>query len=151
MENTENKKESKKIYRSTSDRIVFGVCGGLAEYFSIDPILVRVAFVVLSLASGIGIFAYLLLAIFLKNDDGSPYGLKEEAREFISEQKEQMKNKRNSERWMRILGTGLVFLGFMFLLNNIFPWGFFKDKLLWPISLFLLGLLLISKSDHVKK
>ena len=39
----------KKLYRSTDNRIVAGVCGGLGEYFDVDPTLVRVAYVVLSL------------------------------------------------------------------------------------------------------
>ena len=38
----------KKLYRSTDNRIVAGVCGGLGEYFDVDPTLVRVAYVVLS-------------------------------------------------------------------------------------------------------
>ncbi|MDP6101619.1 MAG: PspC domain-containing protein [Dehalococcoidia bacterium] len=44
---------AKKLYRSATNRMIWGVCGGLADYFDIDPVLVRVIFVALALASGI--------------------------------------------------------------------------------------------------
>jgi phage shock protein C len=52
-------------YRSTSDCVLSGVCGGIAEYLSIDPSLVRIAFVVATLWGGIGVLAYIVLAIVL--------------------------------------------------------------------------------------
>ncbi|OIO26216.1 hypothetical protein AUJ14_02345 [Candidatus Micrarchaeota archaeon CG1_02_55_22] len=57
-----NKKYAgKRLYRSSSDKMLGGVCGGIAEYFSVDPTLVRVLWVVLSLAYGMGVLLYLLL------------------------------------------------------------------------------------------
>lgn len=53
----------RKFYRSREDRWIAGVCGGLGEYFDIDPVLIRVVFVILSVMGGIGILVYLLLAI----------------------------------------------------------------------------------------
>lgn len=50
-----------QLSRSQSDRMIAGVCGGLATYIGIDPTLVRLAFVLLSLASGIGLAIYLIL------------------------------------------------------------------------------------------
>lgn len=60
----------KKLYRS-SDRIVAGVCGGIAEYFDIDPTLIRVAYVVLSLFSAAfpGLLLYIILMILIPNYD----------------------------------------------------------------------------------
>ncbi len=49
----------KKIYRSKSDRKIGGVCGGLAEYFSVDSTLIRLAAIVLIFASGAGVIAYI--------------------------------------------------------------------------------------------
>ena len=51
---------ARRLYRSRADRKVAGVCGGLAEYFDIDPAFVRVAAVVLFFANGIGLIAYLI-------------------------------------------------------------------------------------------
>jgi phage shock protein C len=60
----------KKLYRS-SDRIVAGVCGGIAEYFDIDPTLIRVVYVILSLFSVAfpGVLLYIILMILIPNYD----------------------------------------------------------------------------------
>ncbi len=56
----------KRIYRSRQDRMVCGVCGGIAEYFDIDPTLVRLAWVILScIGAGTGIVAYIIAAIII--------------------------------------------------------------------------------------
>lgn len=55
----------KKLRKSVADKKLFGVCGGLAEYFGIDPTLVRALFVILALVS-FGIIAYIILAIMMK-------------------------------------------------------------------------------------
>jgi phage shock protein C len=62
----------KKLTRSSHDRMVGGVAGGLGEYFGIDPTLVRVGFVVATLLSGVGAVAYLALLVFAKSDDDAP-------------------------------------------------------------------------------
>ena len=49
------------LRRSSSDRMVVGVCGGIAAYFGIDPVLVRAAFIILSLAGATGLLLYVLL------------------------------------------------------------------------------------------
>jgi phage shock protein PspC (stress-responsive transcriptional regulator) len=61
-----------KLTRSTTDKYVWGVAGGLGRSFGIDPTIVRVAFGVSVLFGGIGIVAYLALAAFLATDDGRP-------------------------------------------------------------------------------
>ena len=53
----------KKFYLSSTDCRIGGVCGGLAEYFGIDSLIVRIAFLALVLGFGTGFFAYLLLWI----------------------------------------------------------------------------------------
>ena len=56
----------KKLYRSTRDKWLGGVCGGLAEYFNKDPVLIRILWVILALVSfGAGIIAYILFWIFV--------------------------------------------------------------------------------------
>ena len=59
------KEKTKRLYRYSKDFILGGVCGGLAEYFEIDPVIVRIAFVILALMGGIGIVAYILLWIIV--------------------------------------------------------------------------------------
>ena len=54
---------AKKLYRSQTDRKIWGVCGGLAKYFDIDPIIVRVIAVVSIFVTGVSIIAYIVMAI----------------------------------------------------------------------------------------
>ena len=58
----------KKLYRSKQDRWLTGVCGGLGEYFGIDPILVRIAFILFALGYGTGLIVYIVLAIFVEEN-----------------------------------------------------------------------------------
>ncbi|NSW52728.1 MAG: PspC domain-containing protein [Anaerolineae bacterium] len=53
----------KRLYRSRSDRMLGGVCAGLAEYFSLDPTLVRLVFLILFLMGTMGFWPYLILWI----------------------------------------------------------------------------------------
>ncbi len=60
----------KRLYRSTQDKKLAGVCGGLAEYFGVDSTLIRVAAVLLIAADGIGLIAYLLAWIIMPVNPG---------------------------------------------------------------------------------
>lgn len=57
--------ETKKLYRSKSDRRVAGVCGGLGEYFQVDPLLIRIMFIIAALAGGPGLLLYIILALLM--------------------------------------------------------------------------------------
>ncbi len=50
----------KRVYRSRKDRKIAGVCGGLAAYFGIDPVIIRIVWIVLVLGVGVGLIAYLI-------------------------------------------------------------------------------------------
>jgi len=52
---------TKKLYRSNDDRWLAGVCGGIAEYFNLDPTLIRVLFILFGLIVGGGLIIYLIL------------------------------------------------------------------------------------------
>ena len=52
---------AKKLYRSKTNRKIWGICGGLAEYYDIDPTLVRVLAVVSIFISGLGLIAYIVM------------------------------------------------------------------------------------------
>lgn len=55
----------KKLYRSTENRVIAGVCGGIAEYFDIDPTLVRLAWVLFCVLGGSGLLTYIIAAIII--------------------------------------------------------------------------------------
>lgn len=55
----------KKLYRSVTDKKLCGVCAGVAEYFNVDPTLVRLAWALVSIFAGAGIVAYIVCAIII--------------------------------------------------------------------------------------
>lgn len=57
--------QQKELYRSTADRKIAGVCGGIAEYFGMDPTFVRAIFIALAIAGGVGIVAYAVMWIMV--------------------------------------------------------------------------------------
>lgn len=61
--------EKRKLYRSESDRMVGGVCGGLGDYLDIDSTLVRIIFVALALMGGPGFLVYLILLIIVPSEE----------------------------------------------------------------------------------
>jgi phage shock protein PspC (stress-responsive transcriptional regulator) len=58
----------RRLYRSRSDRVIGGVCGGVAKYFDIDPVLVRVGAVALAVLGGAGVLAYLAAVLLIPNE-----------------------------------------------------------------------------------
>lgn len=61
----EEMKMEKRLYKSNSDKMLCGVCAGVAEYFNIDPTLVRLGWVIFCLAAGGGLLAYIIAAIII--------------------------------------------------------------------------------------
>ncbi len=63
---------NKKLYRSQENRMLGGVCGGIAEYFSVDPTLIRLAYVLLTLftAAFPGLILYIICLLIIPNDPG---------------------------------------------------------------------------------
>lgn len=57
--------ETRKLYRSKTDRMIGGVCGGLGEYFNVDSTVVRLAFIVGTLLGGPGLVAYIICLILI--------------------------------------------------------------------------------------
>jgi phage shock protein PspC (stress-responsive transcriptional regulator) len=64
----------RRLTRSSSDRVIGGVAGGLAEHFGVDAILFRIAFVIFAFAGGFGVLAYLALLAFVPSDGAAPSG-----------------------------------------------------------------------------
>lgn len=152
----------KRLHRSRSNRIIWGVCGGLADYFGIDPVIVRVIFVLLIFANGLGILAYIILAIVIPAESSKAATPKEALRENVTELKELTSElgqeirsslageKKDEEetakvrrRQLNILGIVLIIIGILFLLGsfNLFWW--FNWGTLWPLILVAIGVLII--------
>jgi phage shock protein PspC (stress-responsive transcriptional regulator) len=112
-----------RLYRSATDRVIFGVCGGLADYFLIDAALVRLAFAIATLWGGAGLLLYVVLAIILpvgRPRGGVPY-------------------RTSLDRTQLLAGVVLIVLGGLLLVSNMgfAPW--LTWNLFWPSLVILLG------------
>jgi phage shock protein PspC (stress-responsive transcriptional regulator) len=77
--------ETKRLYRSSDQKIFLGVCGGLGEYFDIDPTLVRILFVVGTLVAGSAIVLYVVLALIMPAEDALDLHPRAAAQQTIDE------------------------------------------------------------------
>lgn len=82
---------SRKLTRSSTDKMLGGVCGGLARYFGVDTTLVRLVLVLTVLFAGVGPLAYLILWAVMPSDDGQVIAgdLAGQAQRWVGEQKAQ--------------------------------------------------------------
>lgn len=122
----------KRLYRSRENRMVAGVCGGLGEYLEIDPTLIRLAWVFLTLAGGFGLIAYFLAVIIMPERGGG-----EPIEDLIF-------HLPGLKLLLFLLGTFLLIAGIVQLLTHLIPWDILN--LLWwswPLALAALGIVLI--------
>ncbi len=140
----------KKIYKSRKDKIIGGVCGGIAEYFEIDPVIIRVLFVFLTLFHGSGLILYLLLLIILPNEP-LPFTVETSEQEVKTEEQSESTGltyeSKNNKR--RIFGIILLIIGLILLLENTI--SFLDLEFAFPIILILIGVYFIYDSLKMKR
>ena len=149
---------NKKLYRSVTDKIIGGVCGGIAEYFSLDPVIIRLAFVLAVIFGGGGILTYIILWIIIPQ---KPYIItpfnqenKTDANLVDDEGEKKISNDLQSNMLYKNLnnnktvfaGVLLVVLGMIILISNFVPGFYFRDY--WPVILIILGLAIILKAKN---
>src|SRR5687767_14549885 len=117
-----------KLYRSRSDRVLGGVCGGLGQYLGIDPGWVRLFFVLLALGHGAGVLIYLLLWIVIpcgvEDEVASSATVRSGANEIAERIRALGGEMRSSIRTDNpqtglLIGAALLFLGLVFLGQNL--------------------------------
>ena len=133
-----------KLYRDKTNHIVGGVAAGLGNYFNLDPLLIRILFVLLAIFGGGGVIIYFILWIFVPdNQKESIYNST-----TMENQPYEQQNKPNIEhdntKGSLISGIILITLGAMFLADRFIPHIRFGD--LWPIILIVIGAVLISNN-----
>ena len=114
------------VRRSRSERVIAGVCGGLGRHLGIDPVLLRVAFIILALANGLGLIAYVVAWVAIPEEGADqPAGPVPEPRR---------------ETGRMVLGGSLVVLGLVLLLDRLAP---DLDELFWPVAVVAVGVAII--------
>ena len=144
--------EPKRFYRNTTDRKVAGVASGLAEYFMMDPMLVRLIFVMLALVGGGGVLIYLILWIVTPekpfelsqpmHQTAADYQSKPDEPKYTGESPKVETNPetvcRPKSKGSLIGGLVLITLGALFLADEFLPNINFGD--LWPVILIVIGI-----------
>lgn len=147
--NTQHKTYA-RLYRSSNNRVLAGVAGGLAEYFHFDPTLIRIIFLLLTIFGGSGVVIYIVLWIVMPIDTSSV----EDGDKVIKQNVEEMKDRaKGAVESFRVPDDGshghlwaalLVVVGVIFLVNN---YGFLDLSILklWPVLLIIAGLILLRR------
>jgi phage shock protein C len=159
-----------KLYRSDKDRMLFGVCGGLAKYFGIDSSLMRIIVVLLALVTaGFGVLLYLIMAFIVPLEGSTKtnpkeivfenveeakttaQGLGKDIKEAFSQEKsESREHGEEQTRRRNIFGVILIVVGIFLLLGvfGVFHWP--NWSIIWPIVLIAIGLLIILSISRKK-
>ena len=151
----------KKFVRS-KDRKIAGVCGGIAHYFGIDPLIIRVWFIALIFFGGAGFVMYFVLLLVMQDErdvNFTPYvevdekgdakRVDETENKGIKEETIQKVASSAANAGALVFGLLLIFLGIFFFLRNFFP--FFRFEYWFPLLLVMLGLILIFFGKKTKK
>ena len=157
---------AKKLYRSRRDKVIGGVAGGLADYFEIDVVIVRLLFVLVFFLGGGGLIAYIIMWIVIPAEPYfTPYSettsgprpesggapqpeAGKEQQSGSSESDQAKKNPEQPEHHAErknntsiVAGIILIVLGIVFLANHMMPW--FHLYNFWPALLIIAGIFII--------
>lgn len=151
-----------KLYRSATDRVFGGVCGGLAEYMQVDPLIVRILFVLVAMINGLGLAAYLLMWVFVPSQTSAGGQRDQVVHENVEEIKERARalgqsaqQSLNRQQWavnwgagktnqrMLLIGAALVIVGLLVLLDNVGLLWWFSLGNLWPLILIAVGVVVL--------
>ena len=155
---------TKKLYRSKKNCVIGGVCGGIGEYFDIDPIIIRLLVVLIFFMGGAGLIAYIIAWIIIpqKPNDNIESQSKSEVEDADMRKKSETKNKNllvaeyqsseennnhSAKNKNVFLGLIFVFLGLIFLGTTFSPWfNWIAWSTYWPVILIIAGLVIMIRA-----
>ena len=141
------------LFRSRTDKVIGGVCGGLAKSMHTDPFLIRLIFAILFIFAGGGILIYIILWIALPEepmpffDSSGPASEQEANQGTVNPEPPAYYPPRNNGAL--IVGFILIGVGLVFLADRFIPTIHFRD--FWPVIIVLAGLVLIVTSFSKNK
>ena len=143
-----------RLARSQTDRMVGGVCGGLAAYLGIEAVWVRLFFVLITIVpNGFGLLLYLILWIIMpqagqeeltpsQTAHANVEEMADKARELAQNVGQAVRGVPNRQAGI-LIGAALILFGLMFLLSNLHLWAWLRFDLWWPLLLIAGGLVLL--------
>ena len=140
---------TRRLYKSPGDKIISGVSGGMAEYFGIDPVFVRLGWVAsVFVSGGISILIYLVMAVVVPKQrhesSTDNYAVNEESAQATVEPEADMRQRNERRRY--ILGIGLVAVGIALLMYNLDFFGAVDWGIVAAISVIGIGAAIIYTS-----
>ena len=126
--------EPRVLRRSRDERVIGGVCGGLGRYLGIDPVLLRIAFVILAIAGGGGILLYIVSWILIPEQrEGEDLGTARPS---------------SIDSTRLIVGGALIAIGTILLLNLSLPR---LGKYFWPLALIAVGVAVVIQASATRR
>lgn len=154
-------KIDKRLLRNTKNKLLAGVAAGIADYFDLDPNVIRFLFIVLTAFGGSGILMYLLLWLLLPSDVSEANDSRDTVKENVQQMKDVVKDftdqiKKEQPQTMnekkgksqQYLGSILVILGILFLLKNLGLIDLYLIQKFWPVLIIFLGVALVSQNEN---
>jgi phage shock protein C len=149
---------NRRLYRCRHDRVIAGVASGMAEYFDVDPTIVRVLWLVSVFFGGLGIFAYIVMAIIMPLEPeaavagtASTAGPTAEAPSssptgWHSTPATHRHTERDHGRLVTFLGVALILFGALALVDVFLPALADGGRFLWPAFILGIGALLVASA-----
>ncbi len=154
---------SKKLYRSNSQKVFAGVCGGLAEYLNVDVTIIRLIWVLAFFAWGIGLLVYIISAIIIpvtqseSNTEGTIITDEDGNQTFIpngtKSQEVHHNGSEGTNNSLLFIGGAMVVIGVLVLLDRYIPFREIIRSIRgygWPILLIIVGVLIVISSVRKK-
>lgn len=138
-----------RLMRSESDKMIAGVCGGIAAYLGVDSVFVRLAFLLLLFASGIGVLLYIVLMIIMPSEAN----INEPSSKIVQDNIDRLGDdfsqgvrQARAHPEGRTLAAGLlIVLGLFLLFENM---GWLSSGIFWALALIAVGVFLILRRNR---
>ena len=129
--------ENRKLSRNSMNKVIGGVCSGLADFFGLDVALVRIAFVIAFMFASFGFWLYIILWIVLPVD----------GQQTTANSQQPTANSQAPESKVKsvLAGSFVILIGLLFLINNFIPINWVWK--LWPLILVAIGVVMIITSS----
>ena len=146
------------LYRSETNRTIAGVCGGLGEFLGIDPLIIRIFFIIWTILGEFSVLVYFILWVVIPNktasEEGQTFKSDELGSRFRIIGRELGEVARQpSQELITYAGIGLIGWGVFYLLRQFgFPWLNWNYSLyLWPALLIIAGVFVLIRTTTRKK
>lgn len=141
----------KRLTRSSTNKVIAGVCGGLGEYLGVDPTIVRIVFAAMLFGGGFGVGLYIVLWLVMPEGETDTRPVEERMRGAGEQMKTTAEKAFASTAsggradGRLIFGAILIAIGIISIVNIYSPWTIFRWDTMWPLVIVIAGFALIFK------